>query len=1417
MKIKSFFVILLFTGTLVASAMEYIHNGSFLDVEYQTQLHRHQVQPYWQTSPKAYSAFKLLKDVEADVAKSHLNVKCLKAPQAGYDQLFLDTEFVAVPHSPVKISWRARGNGQIGAYVFEYLIGEDGRNMWLGRAATMKPQPISDNWKSYALDYTPRKGELGAVMLRFSFSPASGDALDIDLTDVSAVGEGIERSGVPATFVIPKLDKPPALAYPGEWQGTLLLTGFKDNYSSLPEGGRSYIRTGYDDTSLYFGFIVHSGEPAVAKFTQRDATIFRDDSMEAIFTDMEDKDYAHFIINCINGVFDRNTRNGHKIAWSPEIRTAGGSDDQKWWAVLMVPRAEIPVLQAEDSPFKLNFLQTDITDKGGHKTLYLSWSHACPKGSNVTADGTALFPKAMLSATLISAGMEVHPSGDLELILQNPGAESTVFCEYGSATLHKGTVKVAVPHGIRRFKLPYAPDNELAVIVVRDSAGREIYRNEEIFQHRLETHLGLRQYLPLNYVELTSDITSLPEYTLAWSLENGRTGLFHIKETASNLRLDISDLPVEKPIKLHITILAPGGASLGKREFTILRPKQEPWFQSTLGLTDQPLPPFTAIRQTQDGLAFLQTALEFGGRALPTAISSQEHPLLGGPVTLLMDGRDIAEARRTVTSVKPNRIEWQAENELSRWTGWAEEDGFTWFTVTLKAAPESTVHDLYLEIPVRPEYAKLLNPHPFFRSGGDMDGRWGYDGKEWTSLDFKQILTLRNEYRGIELTAEDERDCVRKSEAGSHRLFMRDGHAVIRLTFIDKPVKLERERTYCFGIQAFPTKPLNRPADYLATASYIDPRTAAWGGGRQKALVQVTKLKGPADEGTLEWSAFWDFDPQFIHPDYHIRSLFAQTLLSFSNLGINYNSEGGVTLVQAGKTIPSSIAMPRLAKGWHTCTLTWQKQQIVLWIDGIKVAEFTAAIPLVPFDSVAFGRSSDIRHADFHLEALKLSRGALIPEAMGHFNDKTETTLALCHFRDVAASNLLLSGEAHQVKTDRGLLPSTSPEYFTRLDALEYAGFKSSLAYLNRIFQFYGPQPNGYRNQPYTNEEGYKAFGILCDDMKARGMKIYFGYSFGVRVDSREDKLYRDFFSIQPPKLYGSPTVGFWHSCVGCLDYNNFLLYYFNDLMDRYENLGIYTDNLFVCGRLCMNEAHGCGYHDQDDHGTLKLGGNVLKGRAFAKRIYAITKLRSVPREHFMHSSGCNHAIFLSWADKYLCGEQYLENTDKKGWNIDLMQFRAQNDTTRAFGVPANAISSFVPFKHKGMLAVAGLHDVATYGAHHHNYAEDLFGYAPFLQATTRFGTYQADFIPYYDNQGLVITDQSKQHFASAWQKRDRLLVQVSNLNWQDEVVAVTMNLKEMGLQGKATDAITGETLAIRDGTLALPIPSYDSRLILVE
>ena len=267
--------------------------------------------------------------------------------------------------------------------------------------------------------------------------------------------------------------------------------------------------------------------------------------------------------------------------------------------------------------------------------------------------------------------------------------------------------------------------------------------------------------------------------------------------------------------------------------------------------------------------------------------------------------------------------------------------------------------------------------------------------------------------------------------------------------------------------------------------------------------------------------------------------------------------------------------------------------------------------------------------------------------------------------------------------------------------------------------------------------------------------------------------------------------------------------------MNRYDNLSIYTDNLFICGRECRNQAHGCGYIDEN--GMLQMSGNMLNGRRFAKRLYAITKNRPIPREHYMHSSGCNHAMYMSWVDKYLCGEQYLENTTQKGWNIDLGQYRAQNVAT-CFGVPAISISTFVPFGMRGMIAVAALHNCGTSGASHHKYPDDVMLYRNFLKATGEFGSHDAEFVGYYHQNKAIFTDEAKREYASSWRKNGKVLVVVSNLKWQDAEVSVKFDFAKLGLKGQVRNAITGEAIKVDNaGKMVIDIPSYDAVYLLAE
>ena len=73
---KRFVFLLALLAVFSLSAAEYIHNGKFLDIDYAPQVQRDKLQPYWTMTPHSYSAYQLVKDVEADAARSHIKVLC---------------------------------------------------------------------------------------------------------------------------------------------------------------------------------------------------------------------------------------------------------------------------------------------------------------------------------------------------------------------------------------------------------------------------------------------------------------------------------------------------------------------------------------------------------------------------------------------------------------------------------------------------------------------------------------------------------------------------------------------------------------------------------------------------------------------------------------------------------------------------------------------------------------------------------------------------------------------------------------------------------------------------------------------------------------------------------------------------------------------------------------------------------------------------------------------------------------------------------------------------------------------------------------------------------------------------------------------------------------------------------------------
>jgi len=173
------------------------------------------------------------------------------------------------------------------------------------------------------------------------------------------------------------------------------------------------------------------------------------------------------------------------------------------------------------------------------------------------------------------------------------------------------------------------------------------------------------------------------------------------------------------------------------------------WLDSTIGLDDDVVPPFTPLRTRGRSVRCLGREVRFGGVGLPESIRSffpmtvdavdaEPREILAAPMAFLAETADgsIAWSSRRATVLK------KAEGVLVRQTRSAggplalrckttmEFDGYINVELTLKAAEAVAAKDLRLEIPIRRDVARYLIG--MGKTGGvrPKEWRWKWDRKK---------------------------------------------------------------------------------------------------------------------------------------------------------------------------------------------------------------------------------------------------------------------------------------------------------------------------------------------------------------------------------------------------------------------------------------------------------------------------------------------------------------------------------------------------------------------------------------------------------------------------------------------------------------------------------------------------------------
>ncbi len=167
-------------------------------------------------------------------------------------------------------------------------------------------------------------------------------------------------------------------------------------------------------------------------------------------------------------------------------------------------------------------------------------------------------------------------------------------------------------------------------------------------------------------------------------------------------------------LKIRLCVSGPLLADAGDGE--LRRLSRLRWLNSTLGLDDQVIPPFTPLEVQGNTVRLLGRQIEFGACGLPSSIRSGGREVLRGPMALTVETssgtaawaagsqQDVARSPAIVT----RRYNAVSEPFALATTTRTESDGCVEMVCSMTARSDGNLKDIRLEVPIRRDVARYL-------------------------------------------------------------------------------------------------------------------------------------------------------------------------------------------------------------------------------------------------------------------------------------------------------------------------------------------------------------------------------------------------------------------------------------------------------------------------------------------------------------------------------------------------------------------------------------------------------------------------------------------------------------------------------------------------------------------------------------
>jgi len=286
----------------------------------------------------------------------------------------------------------------------------------------------------------------------------------------------------------------------------------------------------------------------------------------------------------------------------------------------------------------------------------------------------------------------------------------------------------------------------------------------------------------------------------------------------------------------------------------------------------------------------------------------------------------------------------------------------------------------------------------------------------------------------------------------------------------------------------------------------------------------------------------------------------------------------------------------------------------------------------------------------------------------------------------------------------------------------------------------------------------------------------------------------------------GYASIG---TCPNVRDWQDFILYRINEMIDRYQVDGIYID----CWSPSRCKAGPCAW--TDENGTVQGTHPIRAYRQILKRVYTLFRKKRPNPLLMVHMSSEMVIPMLSFTDTVLDGEQFRTGELQDDY-LDLLppdKFRAE-----FMGRNWGPVAFFLP-EFRDEHTIRGTPHLAAYLLLHDVNAwpiwSDISQWNRLYDALDAFGIGEAEFLPYWKGSG---TQSAGEVLISAYVRPGKALLAVMNTGEATEA-KVTMDLARLGLAevAEATDVLHGEPLRVEGTTLLVPLERRQGRVVEVQ